>query len=80
MFGQKLLDMGQLDMALAEARKSLAVTPTSTAYLLQGKVLTRQGKCSEAARSFEAALQLEPKNGDVVAERTRPCPPRKGTP
>ncbi len=79
-FGQKLMDMGQLDMALAEAEKSLTVAPTSAGYLLQAKVLTRQGKCPEAARAFEAALQLEPKNGDVVAEKARPCPPKRGTP
>ncbi len=79
-FGQKLLDMGQLDMALVEAQKSLEVTPTSSGYLLQAKVLTRQGKCGEAAKAFEAAIQLEPRNGDIVAERGRPCPPKKGTP
>jgi tetratricopeptide (TPR) repeat protein len=79
-FGQKLMDMGQLDMALAEVGKSLAQTPTSVAYLLQGKILSRQGKCEEATRSYEMALQLEPKNGDVVAEKSRPCPPKKGMP
>ncbi len=79
-FGQKLMDMGQLDMALAEVGKGLAQSPSSSAYLLQGKILTRQGKCEEAARSYEMALKLEPKSGEVVAEKSRPCPPKKGMP
>jgi tetratricopeptide (TPR) repeat protein len=79
-FGEKLMDMGQLEMALAQVDKSLATSPTSAAYLLQGRILTRQGKCPEAAKAFEVALQLEPRNNDVVAEKSRPCPPKRGTP
>ncbi len=78
-FGQKLMEMGQLDMALNEVQKSLAATPTSYGYLVQGKILARQGKCEEAAKAFEVALKMEPKNGEVVAaEKSRPCPPKKG--
>jgi tetratricopeptide (TPR) repeat protein len=79
-FGQKLLEMGQLEMALAEVDKSLAASPTSVGYLLQGRILSRQGKCEAAAKAFEMALQLEPRNGAVVAEKTRPCPPKRGMP
>ncbi len=79
-FGQKLLEMGQLELAKTQAQKSLEKTPTSAGYLLQAKVLTKQGKCDEASKSFDMALRLEPKNGDVIAERSRPCPPRRGTP
>ncbi len=79
-FGQKLMEMGQLEMALSQVEKSLATSPTSAAYLLQGKILTRQGKCSEAAKAFEVALQLEPRNNDIVAAKGQPCPPKRGTP
>ena len=79
-FGQKLLSMGQLDLALAQAQDSLALSPTSAGYLLLARVLTRQGRCEEAARAFEMAARLEPKDGGLIAERSRPCPPRKGTP
>jgi len=74
-FAQRLLEMGQLDQALAEVQKSLAISPSSQAYLMEGKVLTRQGKCGDAARAFEVAQRLEPKNGEVAAEKGRPCPP-----
>lgn len=79
-FGEKLMEMGQLEMALAQVDKSLATSPSSASYLLQGRILTRQGKCPEAAKAFEVALQLEPRNNDVVAEKSRPCPPKRGTP
>ncbi len=79
-FGQKLMDMGQLDMALAEVQKSLAAAPTGLGYVLQGKILARQGKCGDASKSFDVALQLEPKNGEAAAEKVRPCPPKGGRP
>jgi tetratricopeptide (TPR) repeat protein len=79
-FGQKLLNMGQLDLALSEAHESLALSPTSAGYLLLARVLTRQGRCDEAGRAFEMARRLEPRNGELLAELKLPCPPRKGTP
>ncbi|HET6414518.1 MAG TPA: redoxin domain-containing protein [Anaeromyxobacter sp.] len=75
-FAQKLLEMGALDQALSEVQKSLALSPSSQAYLMEGKVLVRQGKCGDAAKAFEVAERLEPKNGEVVAEKSRPCPPK----
>lgn len=77
-FGLKLMEMGQLEMALTEVQKSLALAPTSLGYVLQGKILARQGKCRDASRAFEVALQMEPKNGEAAAEKVRPCPPKGG--
>jgi tetratricopeptide (TPR) repeat protein len=75
-FAQRLADLGQLDQALAEVQRSLATAPTALGYLVQGRILARQGKCKEAARAFDMAHGLDPKNGDAVAERTR-CPPER---
>jgi tetratricopeptide (TPR) repeat protein len=77
-FAQKLLEMGQPEMALAEVQKSLTSSPTSLGYLLQGKILNRLGRCEDASRAFEVALRLDPKNREVVAEKRRPCPPKRG--
>jgi len=79
-FAQKLLEIGQPEMALAEVQKSLGASPTSLGYLLQGKILTRLGRCEDASRAFEAALQIDPKNGEVTAEKKRPCPPKRNRP
>jgi tetratricopeptide (TPR) repeat protein len=76
-FGQKLMEMGQLDMALAEVQKSISASPTSFGYLLEGKILNRLGRCADASRAFEVVLKMDPKNGEVGAERRRPCPPKR---
>jgi tetratricopeptide (TPR) repeat protein len=71
---QRLMEASLFDQALAEVQKSLAVTPTAQAYVLQGKILARQGKCGEAGRAFDVALQLEPKNAEPFTEKSR-CSP-----
>jgi len=76
-FAQKLLEMGQAEMALAEVQKSLTASPTTLGYLLQGKILTQLGRCGDASRAFELALQMDPKNREVAAEKKHPCPPRR---
>jgi peroxiredoxin len=75
-FAQRLAELGQLDQALAEVQRGLAAAPTSLGYLVQGRVLARQGKCKEAARAFEMALRLDPGNDAASSERNR-CPPEK---
>jgi len=76
-YAQKLLEAGMLEQALAEVQKSLALAPTGPGYVLQGKILARQGKCGDASRAFEVALRLEPKNGEIAAEKDR-CAAEKG--
>ena len=76
-FAQKLLEAGMLEQALAEVQKSLAIAPTGPGYVLQGKILARQGKCGDASRAFDVALRLEPKNGEIAVEKDR-CAAEKG--
>jgi tetratricopeptide (TPR) repeat protein len=76
-YAQKLLEAGMLEQALAEVQKSLTIAPTGVGYVLQGKILARQGKCADASRAFEVALRLEPKNGEAAAEQGR-CTGEKG--
>jgi len=76
-YAQKLLEAGMLEQALAEVQKSLAIAPTGPGYVLQGQILARQGKCGDASRAFDVALRLEPKNGEIAAEKDR-CAAEKG--
>jgi len=79
-FGQKLMEMGQLDQALAAVQRSLSLEPTAQAYLLRGQILARQGRCGEAAMAFDFALKLEPQNPEAAAEKSRCLVGRAGAP
>jgi tetratricopeptide (TPR) repeat protein len=72
-FGARLLEQGQLDLALAQVSKSLAAAPTASAYCLQGKILGRMGRRAESTRSLDAAVRLDPSYGQAVADNV-PCP------
>jgi hypothetical protein len=62
---RRFMEIGQLDVAMAEVQKSLMTAPTGEAYALQGQILAKQGKCKDANRAFEVALKLEPQNGEA---------------
>ena len=74
LFARRLLEVGQLAQAMAEVQKSLMTAPTGEAYVLQGKILARQGKCRDAAHAFDVALRLEPRNGEA-ADGKKSCGP-----
>jgi hypothetical protein len=71
-FGARLFEQGQLELALTQVNKALAIAPSGSAYCLQGKILGRLGRSGEASRSFEVAVRLEPSYGQTIAEKT-PC-------
>ena len=61
--GERLLSAGDLPHALDAAHKSLDHDPTlAAAHALLGNVLAAQGKCADAAKSFAAALAIDPKD------------------
>lgn len=62
---RRFMEIGQLPQALAEVQQSLMTAPTGEAYVLQGQILAKQGKCKDATRAFEVALKLEPDNGEA---------------
>lgn len=70
-FARKLVELGQLDQALALVERSLATAPGAPAHALRGEILARQGRCGDAARAFDAALQLEPGNAQAAAGKAR---------
>lgn len=65
-FARRLHDIKQHDQALLEVQKALALSPSSAAWALRGKILAAQGKCSEASLAFDEALKIEP--GLAVAQ------------
>ena len=79
-FAQKLVEMGQLDQALAAVQRSLSIEPTAPAYLLRGEILARQGKCADAITALDFALRLEPGNSEAAAEKSRCLRGQTGAP
>jgi tetratricopeptide (TPR) repeat protein len=69
---RQLVRIEQLDTALEEVKKSLALVPTAGAYALEGKILAAQGKCAAAVPVFEAALKMDPKD-PVALEGKQGC-------
>jgi hypothetical protein len=66
-FAARLLEQGQLEVALVQVNKALAIAPSGTAYCLQSKILGRLGRSDEATRAFEAAKRLETSSGAAIA-------------
>ena len=64
---RRLLEIGQYPESVKFAQKALMVAPVSQAFTVMGKAYAKQGKCAEAARAFESALKLDPKDADAAA-------------
>jgi Tfp pilus assembly protein PilF len=56
------IDLGELEVAEAHYRDSLAIKPQAAIYNDLGFVLERQGLLEEAAEAFRQAIKLDPKN------------------
>ena len=72
-FGRKLLAAKAYAQAHENARKALALAPSAEAWRLEGEVFAAEGRCADAARAFDAALILDPKD---AAAADRPACPR----
>jgi tetratricopeptide (TPR) repeat protein len=68
-FARTLVRIAQHAKALEEIDRSLAIAPSAPAYALRGEILASQGRCPDALRAFEQALELEP--GNTVAQDGR---------
>lgn len=63
---QQKLSEGDLEAALREFERAIAVNPAMTvAYIGAGDIHRRQGNLPEAERNFARAAQLEPRNFDA---------------
>lgn len=61
--GQNLADAGQLDEALAELARAIAVDPSlSMAHAAMGDIYRKQGSYDLAARAYDRACQANPYN------------------
>lgn len=62
-YAEKLFQAGQNEKALENVQNSLAMDPTlAAAYVLQGRILSEQGRRDEARNSYDKALDLDPSN------------------
>lgn len=72
-FGARLLEQGQFALALTQVNKALAISPSASAYCLQGKILGRLGRSGESTRALDVAVRLDPTFRQALAENV-PCP------
>ncbi len=77
-FAGQLMKLDQLDQALTEVNKGLAMTPTAGAYGMQARILKRLGRCEEANKALTLAAKLDPGSGNALAAQ-EPCPPARGS-
>jgi Flp pilus assembly protein TadD len=67
-----LFDAGQLNEALLEAGRALALNPASAdAHHLKGKLLALQGRLDESIASLETAVQLRPEDSVIRDDLAR---------
>jgi tetratricopeptide (TPR) repeat protein len=59
------IDLGELEVAEAHYRESLAIKPQPAIYNDLGFVLERQGMPEEAAEAFRKALELDPESASA---------------
>jgi superkiller protein 3 len=59
------IDIGELEVAEAHYRDSLAIKPQPAIYNDLGVVLEREGLPDEAAKAYRKAIQLDPKSASA---------------
>jgi Flp pilus assembly protein TadD len=61
------IDIGELELAEAHYRESLAIKPEAAIYNDLGVVLERLGMPEDAATAYRKALELDPKSSAARA-------------
>jgi tetratricopeptide (TPR) repeat protein len=64
---RRLLDLGKYAESVKFAQKALLIAPVSQAFTVMGKAYAKQGRCEDAAKAFEQALKLDPRDADAAA-------------
>ncbi len=70
---RRLYEIGQYTDAVKFADRALAVAPVAHAHTVKGQAYVKLGKCPEAAKAFDAALRLDPKEGPVIEASRAAC-------
>lgn len=70
---RRLFEIGQYKDSVKFAEKALMIAPVSAAFTVMGKSYAKLGKCADAARAFEQALKMDPKDADAAAGKAS-CP------
>lgn len=79
--GEMLLKAGNSEKALENAKKAVEKdSGLAPAHSLLGAVLAARGDCPGAAKEFDAALALDPKDARGLAGKKNQCPPAASKP
>ncbi len=71
---RRLYEIGQYNDAVKFANKALEVAPVAHAFTVMGQAYAKLGKCPEAARAFDQAVKLDPKEaGAARAAKAAGC-------
>jgi hypothetical protein len=69
--GRKLLAAGITAKAHENAKKALAIAPSSAAWALEGEAFVAEKRCPEALKAFASALAMDPRDPAALAGRAR---------
>jgi tetratricopeptide (TPR) repeat protein len=70
---RRLYEIGQYNDALKFASRALELAPVAHAYTVMGQAYAKLGQCADAAKAFEQAAKLDPKEAELAGEARAGC-------
>jgi tetratricopeptide (TPR) repeat protein len=70
---RRLYEIGQYNDAVKFANKALEIAPVAHAFTVMGQAYAKLGKCADAAKAFDQAIRLDPKESAVAAPAKAAC-------
>jgi tetratricopeptide (TPR) repeat protein len=68
-----LMQIGDLDLALADANRAISLSPDELGYSLRGDIYRDRRQFAEAVEDYSRAIRLNPKNPDYFERRATVC-------
>lgn len=66
---QSLMQIGDFDLALADANRAISLSPDEFGYYVRGDIHREQGRVAEAVEDYSRAIRLNPKDPDYFERR-----------
>lgn len=70
---RRLFEIGQYTDAVKFANKALEIAPVAHAFTIMGQAYAKLGQCADAAKAFDQAMKMDPKESTVAAPAKAAC-------
>lgn len=70
---RRLYEIGQYTDAVKFANKALEIAPVAHAFTIMGQAYAKLGQCADAAKAFDQAMKMDPKESTVAAPAKAAC-------